>query len=203
MKSSRRFKACGLDLLSPKKCNAPSIDIFRDTRYLQGYEKEDVLEALATHHRENPDKRDPQWKPIMAYLRDHAAVAHNDWVVFISTLRRAAIDARLPGCRNMSDQDLFQGYLTANSHQHNLDGHPLADPDGHRARLARWFRYTEGRRWTEYLRKINEPVPDWLFTERDDTVTCAAPAPPVSTETTCEFLSMPFKEEQHGGPGEG
>lgn len=143
--------------------------------YLRTFDVEDVLEALAQHHRENPDGIYPKWKQVMAWWRDHVVKAtSNEWQSFINCLRSYAISQKQKGCQNMSDQDLFMGFLAANCHQHDYQGRPIPDPDGHRARLARWFRYAEGRRWTTYLQSIGAEVPDWLFTERDDTVSCCS-----------------------------
>ena len=143
--------------------------------YLRTFDVDDVLAALAQHHRENPDGIYPKWKQVMAWWRDHGVKATcNEWQSFINGLRRYVISQKRKGCQNMSDQDLFMGFLTANCHQHDYRGLPIPDPDGHLARLARWWRHTEGQQWTRYLQGIGATVPDWLFTERDDSSSCCS-----------------------------
>lgn len=132
---------------------------------------ETIQSALKQVRREQPNDTRPNWVQVFRVIHESGrGETQNDFRVFIDGLRRYVIEKKFPGCRDRTDQDLFYGYLEANCHTHR-NGKLLLDPEGWRGPQAKLFRHQEGRRWTLYLQSIGEAVPDWLDTDRDDSVT--------------------------------
>lgn len=134
---------------------------------------DELMWAVKRERADHPDAYKPLWERIDKDLRHGDAQTRQDKTelqILLDSERRMMQKKPFPGWEQLSDQDVYAGYIRANTliitHDNLNNWEPKPDPDGRRARNAENRARWDADHYAQDLEERRLDIPPWLEKQR-------------------------------------